>query len=158
MKPRVSLRPVETDDLPIFFLHQLDPEAAKMAAFPSRQREAFFAHWNTHVLGNPANACRTVIANHQVAGNICAWTDATSKERYIGYWIGREFWGRGIGTAAVSQFLQVEPTRPLNACVVKHNLGSIRVLEKAGFVRTGEEAISLPSGARLEELIYILRA
>jgi RimJ/RimL family protein N-acetyltransferase len=41
---------------------------------------------------------------------------------------------------------------------VKHNHGSIRVLEKAGFARTGEEAFSLPSGDRMEELIYLLVA
>ncbi|HTL67573.1 MAG TPA: hypothetical protein VL200_07920 [Lacunisphaera sp.] len=47
-------------------------------------------------------------------------------------------------------------TRPLRAHVAKHNLGSIRVLQKAGFTRVGEEAFSLPSGARTEEFIYLL--
>jgi len=158
MEERVSLRPVATDDLPIFFVHQLDPEATRLAAFPSRDREAFFTHWTTNILGNPTAVSRTILAGDRVAGNIGAWTDATSHDRLVGYWLGREFWGRGIASAAMAQFLRFEATRPLGAHVAKHNLGSIRVLEKAGFARVGEEAFSLPNGARLEELIYSLGA
>ena len=158
MKALVSLRPVAADDLPIFFAHQLDPEATRLAAFPSRDREAFFAHWNTNILGNPAAVSRTILLGDRVAGNIGAWTDAAANDRLICYWIGREFWGRGIASAAMSQFLRFESTRPLSARVAKHNLGSIRVLEKAGFARVGEDAFSLPSGARAEEFIYFLVA
>ncbi|MDP2139119.1 MAG: GNAT family N-acetyltransferase [Candidatus Didemnitutus sp.] len=158
MNQHVSLRPVTMDDLPVFFVHQLDPEATKLAAFPSRDRDAFFTHWTTNILGNPAAVNRTILAGDQVAGNIGAWTDAASNDRLIGYWIGREFWGRGIASAAMSQFLRIESTRPLSARVARHNLGSIRVLEKAGFARVGEDALSLPSGARVEEFIYFLAA
>jgi len=156
MKEPVSLRPVEADDLPIFFVHQLDPEATRLAAFPSRERDAFFAHWTTNILGNPTAVNRTILAGGQVAGNIGAWTDAASNERLTCYWLGREFWGRGIASAAMAQFLRLESTRPLSARVANHNLGSIRVLEKVGFARVGAEAFSLPSGARLEEFIYSL--
>ena len=152
----MSIRPVKADDLPIFFVHQLDPEATKLAAFPSRDRAAFFTHWTTNILGNPAAVSRTILAGDQVAGNIGAWTDVASNDRFIGYWIGREFWGRGIASAALAQFLRFESTRPLHAHVAKHNLGSIRVLEKAGFARVGEDALSLTSGARVEERSYFL--
>lgn len=37
----VTLRDVTQDDLLIFFKHQQDPDAAKMAAFPSRDKGAF---------------------------------------------------------------------------------------------------------------------
>jgi len=158
MNERVSLRPVETDDLPIFFVHQLDPEATRLAAFPSRERDAFFAHWTTNILGNRAAVNRTILAGDQVAGYLGSWTDAASNDRLICYWLGREFWGRGVASAALSQFLRLESTRPLSARVAKHNLGSIRVLEKAGFARVGEDGFALPSGARLEEFIYVLAA
>jgi hypothetical protein len=36
---------VTQEDLPIFFEHHLDAEATRMAAFPSRDRDAFMAHW-----------------------------------------------------------------------------------------------------------------
>jgi RimJ/RimL family protein N-acetyltransferase len=153
MEKRVSLRPVMTDDLPIFFGHQLDPEATKLAAFPARDRDAFFAHWTTKILGNPAAVCRTILAGDHVAGYIGAWTDAASNDRLICYWIGREFWGRGIASAALSLFLCFEATRPLSACVARHNLGSIRVLEKSGFARASEDAVCQPVGDGIDELI-----
>jgi len=154
----VSLRPVEVHDLPIFFTHQLDPEATRLAGFPSRDREAFMTHWTTRIIGNPAAATRTILFDDHVAGNIGAWTEAETHERLLCYWIGREFWGRGIASAAVMQFLPSETTRPLTARVAKHNLGSIRVLEKTGFTRAGEDAFTPPDGTRFEEFIYVLPA
>lgn len=156
MEQRVSLRPVKADDLAVFFIHQLDPEATKLAAFPSRNREAFFTHWTTKILGNPAVVSLTILAGNDVVGHIGAWTDAAANDRLIGYWIGREFWDRGIASAALTQFLRLETTRPLRAHVAQHNFRSIRVLEKAGFARAGEEVFSLPSGDRVAEVIYIL--
>jgi RimJ/RimL family protein N-acetyltransferase len=138
--PRVSLREVRLGDLPILFDHQTDPEGARMAAFKSRDRDAFMAHW-AKIMANPACALRVILADGAVAGQIGAWTDGA--ERLVGYWIGREFWGRGIASAALVQFLNDEVTRPLTAHVAKHNLASIRVLQKAGFVVVGEEAVEL---------------
>ena len=156
MPVSVSLRPVVADDLPIFFAHQADPVAARMAAFPSRDHATFMAHWQNNILGHPTNTSRTILFNNEVVGNICAWTAGGT--RYLGYWIGREHWGRGLASAALAQFLQSEKTRPLTAQVVKHNLGSIRVLEKNGFTFTHEDAFTLPDGARLEEVTYVLLA
>lgn len=154
MSASVSLRPVVASDLPIFFAHQADPESARMAAFPSRDHAAFMAHWTNNILGHPTNTSRTILADGQVVGNICAWTAGST--RFLGYWIGREHWGRGLASAALAEFLQSEKTRPLTAQVVKHNLGSIRVLEKNGFTRTHSDAFTLADGTRLEELTYML--
>ena len=94
----------------------------------------------------------------RIAGNIGAWTDAGSGERLISYWLSREFWGQGIATAAVSLLLRLESIRPLIAHVASHNLGSIRVLEKSGFTRVGEDRFSLPDHPTVEEIIYRLSA
>ena len=141
----VSLREVRVSDLPILFEHQQDPEATRMAAFPSRDHDAFTAHW-AKIMANPACALRTILVGESVAGYIGAWTDGT--DRLIGYWIGREFWGRGIASAALPKFLDYETTRPLTAYVVKHNTASIRVLQKTGF--------KLAAGGTDEEFIYKL--
>ena len=50
-----------------------------------------------------------------------------------GYWIDREYWGKGIATKALSRFLCQVTERPLCALVARHNTASIRVLEKCGF-------------------------
>ena len=152
-----TLRAVESADLPVLFEHQLDPEAARMAAFPSRQREAFMAHWAA-LLANPANAARTIVHDGNVAGNIGAWTDAATGARQVGYWIGRDYWGRGIASAALAKFIEEEKTRPLTAGVVRHNAASIRVLQKCGFVVVREERFTGRDGHSVEELILRLGA
>jgi RimJ/RimL family protein N-acetyltransferase len=51
----------------------------------------------------------------------------------VGYWLGKAYWGRGIASSALALFLDDERHRPLLATVAAHNVGSRRVLEKAGF-------------------------
>jgi RimJ/RimL family protein N-acetyltransferase len=125
------LRDVTQADLPVFFEHQRDPIAARMAAFPSREREAFMEHWQAKVLGNPANEAKTIVVDGQVAGNVVSWEQGG--RRLVGYWIGREHWGKGIATRALLEFLTHETTRPVHAWVAEDNVASIRVLEKCGF-------------------------
>ena len=113
------------------------------------------AHW-AKLLANPANAARTIVHDGSVAGNIGAWTDAGSGERLVGYWLGRGYWGRGIASAALAQFLDEEKTRPLSAHVVRHNAASIRVLQKCGFVAVGEERFTGSDGQAVEEIVLRL--
>jgi RimJ/RimL family protein N-acetyltransferase len=124
------LRNVEDGDLPVFFEHQLDPEATRMAGFPARDRESFMAHWN-RILEDETVVKKTALFEGQVAGNIVSFVN--SGEREVGYWIGREFWGRGVATRALAGFLRLEARRPLYASVARHNVASIRVLQKRGF-------------------------
>lgn len=126
----VSLREVLPADLQVFYAHQRDPVAYRMAAYPSKEQDEFDAHW-TKILADPNIIIRTILCDGQVAGNIVSFVIEGKRE--VGYWIGREFWGRGVATAALRQFLGLVTERPLYAYVVKHNAGSQRVLEKCGF-------------------------
>ena len=151
----VLLRDVKRADLPLFFDHQADPVANRMAAFLARNRPAFMAHWQTRVLGEVAVIKRTILYRDQVAGNIVCFEQAG--RRLVGYWIGRPFWGKGIATAALSEFLALVVERPLHALVAKHNAGSIRVLEKCGFVLSGEElAEASGDGEPADDLVFTL--
>lgn len=151
----VLLRDVAESDLPVFYEHQLDPEAARMAAFPARDREAFMAHWKVKVLGNDTVVKQTILFHDQVAGHIVCFEQ--SGRRLVGYWLGRRFWGQGIATRALSEFLVHEQARPLDAYVAKHNLGSIRVLEKCGFRRSGGDDAQASIGADgVEEFLMTL--
>lgn len=133
----VALREVVEDDLTVFFEHQRDPVAARMAAFPPRDREAFMAHW-ARILVDEQLLARTILVDGRVAGNVVSWEH--DRRRLVGYWVGRGFWGRGVATRALSRFLEEVGTRPLYAFVAVHNVASIRVLEKCGF-RVSDEAI-----------------
>ena len=112
-------------DLPVLFEQQMDPEANRMAAFPARDREAFTAHWKK-VLADAAVAKKTILFDGRVAGNIVSFQQLGRP--LVGYWIGKEYWGRGIATRALSEFLNHVTARPLHARVAKHNRASIRVL------------------------------
>lgn len=130
-----SLRAVEPADLEAFYAHQADVDAAASAAFRPRARPDFMRHWHEKVLGDAGVIVRTVLEHGTVAGNVCAFQE---EERWlVGYWIGREHWGRGVATRALQQFVALVPARPLHAIVAAGNAGSIRVLQKCGFARTG---------------------
>lgn len=147
----VLLRDVTEDDLPIFFEHQLEPEATEMAAFPSRDRDAFMAHW-TKILGDETIAKKTILANGQVAGNVVSFEQ--SGQRYVGYWLGKQYWGKGVATAALAAFLGYVTARPLYARVAKHNIASVRVLQKCGFTICGEDkGVANARGEEVEEFI-----
>ena len=135
----VALREVTKEDLPIFFEHQLDAEATRMAAFPSRGRDAFMAHW-ARIMSKETNETgilNTILADDTVAGNVVYWEAAG--EPNIGYWLGKTHWGKGIASAALAQFLTKIEARPVYAHVAKHNFASIRVLQKCGFQLARED-------------------
>lgn len=136
----VVLRPVELGDLPGLYAHQRDPEAAQMAGFPPRTWDAFQAHW-ARIQADEKVINRTVLLGEQVAGSLACYPE--DGERLIGYWFGRAFWGRGVATAALAQFVAELPPGPLAAYVARHNVASRRVLEKCGFVLEREDAEEL---------------
>ena len=153
MRDIVQLRDIEPTDLPIFYEHQRDADATRMAAFPARDRAAFDAHWATNVLGNPTGVNQTILVNGQVAGNIGSWRQ--DGIRLVGYWLGKEHWGKGVATEALTAFLQLVIERPLHAHVAKHNVASIRVLEKCGFCVEREEKVE-DAGKDVTELVFVL--
>ena len=140
------LRDVEVGDLPVLFEHQRDPEANRMAAFRARERGAFVAHWTTKVLPDPAVRKKAIVDGEgRVAGNVVSFEQ--EGRRMVGYWLGREHWGKGLATAALAEFLAGETARPLFAIVAKHNVGSRRVLEKCGFTVDADLGWSDDAGA-----------
>lgn len=153
MTNEVFLRDVTESDLPILFEQQLDTDATQMAAFPSRDRDAFMAHW-AKIMADESNILKAIVFDGQVAGNIVSWEG--SGEWEVGYWIGKEYWGKGIATKALAAFLGHVKMRPLYAHVAKHNIGSLRVLEKCGFTVIGEDKHSNPRGEEVEEFILKL--
>jgi RimJ/RimL family protein N-acetyltransferase len=153
----VILRDVREDDLPVFFEQQRDPDANFMAAFTAKDpndRGAFDAHWQK-ILGDDAIEKQTIVVDGIVAGNISRFE--MFGEPSICYWIGKEFWGRGVATAALSAFLAKSPERPLFARVAFDNHGSRRVLEKCGFAVTGQErGFANARGQEIDELVFTL--
>src|SRR6185503_20676780 len=152
MTNKIFLRDVIESDLPILYEQQLDPDATAMAAFPSRDREAFMAH-SARIMADESVIFKAIVFDGEVAGSMVSWI--MEGEREVGYWLGKEYWGKGIATQALSEYVKIVRTRPLYAHVARHNIGSRRVLEKCGFKVIGEDTYMNPAGAEVEE--YILK-
>lgn len=152
----VTLRDVREEDLPIFCEHQMDPAGIQMAAFtPDLPNEtaAYMARMRKN-LADESVIQKTILLNEQVIGSIASF--GPPEERDVTYWLGREYWGKGLATRALAQFVTL-CGRPLYARAAKDNLGSIHVLEKCGFKRIGEEtSFANARGREIEEVIYRL--
>ncbi len=134
-QPYVRLRAVEEADLDVFFEQEHDTEALRRSRFTPRPRERFMTHWTTSILGDDTCLARTITADGAPAGNVVSWWEGD--RRFVGYWLGRAYWGRGIGTEALALFLREERTRPLYADPFAENTASVRILERQGFQREG---------------------
>lgn len=77
----------------------------------------------------------------------------------IGYWLGHEYWNRGIMTDAVSLMVnygfEVFGFVRIYACVFDFNDSSMKVLEKAGFVNEGTHRKAVFKNDRFcDEIMY----
>jgi len=83
------------------------------------------------------------------------------KTAELGYWLGEQFWGRGIMSDAVGHvapyvMAKYELCR-LQAAVYEWNPGSMRVLERCGFTRESVARANVyKDGQVIDEIIYAL--
>lgn len=159
MASDLTLREVMQIDLPIFFAFETDPEATYMAAFGAKNpmdHHAFEERWN-RILNDKDVVARTILRDGHVVGSIGSFIDKEFGKREVTYWIGKEYWGKGIATRALSQFLTELEVRPLYARASKDNAASIRVLEKCGFKIIGYgKGFANARGKEVEEAILEL--
>jgi RimJ/RimL family protein N-acetyltransferase len=155
----VQLREVTDADVPVFYAYRQDEGGYWMAAFaPRRDRDEFIAHWD-RVRRDETTRSKAIVVDGQLAGDIGQWIDADTDNPEVGYWIAREFWGRGVATKALAKFLEEIDQRPIYAHVASDNVGSRRVLEKCGFALVGEaNSFSAERGEETRELIFELRS
>ncbi len=136
----ISLRPTLRADIPALFQIQLDPEGNALAGTKPRDLAAFNARWDD-ILGTSSTppgptgvTARVIIAEGVLAGSINIFRpDDEPRTDFIGYWLAREQWGRGIATRAIALMLEESPIRPLLARVISHNVASLKALTRNGF-------------------------
>ncbi|MDR1623360.1 MAG: GNAT family N-acetyltransferase [Tannerellaceae bacterium] len=91
----------------------------------------------------PATEMALVIDGKAVGGiGIVLKTDVERIGAEIGYWLGENYWNRGVMTEAVKEmvsyvFLHFPEIRKIYATSFDFNIASQRVLQKAGFEREG---------------------
>jgi RimJ/RimL family protein N-acetyltransferase len=153
----VALRALEDSDLDGLFAQMSDPEAVWMAAFTSRDpadRAAFDAHL-ARIRADPDVTMLAVTLDGKLVGSIGSFV--MEGETDITYWVDRAFWGQGIAGRAVAAFLAVQPVRPLYGRAASDNLGSLKVLRRAGFREIGTEiSYANARAAEIEETVLRL--
>ena len=97
-----------------------------------------------HVAAQDPKRANTFVIEHEDLGpvGVIGLFEGEDAVPEAGYWIGRDFWGRGFATEALEGALVWASKRwKRRALVAGHfadNPASGRVLEKAGFLYTGE--------------------
>jgi len=95
--------------------------------------------WIAFTLSQQPVTNMAVIYNGYIAGSIGVMTkeDVYRKSIEIGYFLGEQYWGKGIATIAVAQLLEFIKSNfnviRIYAEVFGHNKASMKVLEKNGF-------------------------
>ena len=153
----VSLRPVEDRDLDAIFQQVTDPESMRMAAFTAEgqtDRRAFLDRMS-RMRADASVSYRIIDVDGAIAGTIGSFRFENQPE--VTYWVDRTQWGKGIASAALRILLAETAERPLYARAASDNIGSLRVLEKAGFRRIGVNHDFAPGrGEEIEETILRL--
>ena len=154
---QIKLRPTEKPDFEFFFQFQLDKEANFLAAFTAKDttdKEAYLTKY-VKFLDEPTIIMLTILVGATIVGSVSKFE--IQGEAEITYWIDKNFWGKGIATAALNHLLVIESMRPIFGRVAFDNLGSQKVLEKCSFVKIGEDkGFANARQTEIKEFIYKL--
>lgn len=155
--PNITLTKTVKEDLYVLFEFQLNEEAIYLAAFTPKDpsdKNAYIEKFTKHI-ADPSINMRTINFNDQIVGSIAKFV--LEDEAEITYWIDRKFWGKGIASLALNDFLKNEHTRPIKGRVAFDNYASQKVLEKCGFIKIGNDhGFANARQAEIEEYIYKL--
>ena len=161
---RLILRSPGAQDIPRIAALANDPDVARMTQrmphpFGLADAEAFVLHVAAQ---DPARAVAFVIEHEDLGPvGVIGLHESGDPAPETGYWIGREFWGRGFATEALDGALAWASRKwKRRALVAGHfadNPASGRVLEKAGFLYTGEtrRAWSQARGAQADTRMMV---
>lgn len=112
-------------------------------AFPFPYTQADARHWIRLATTQGLNTVFAIDVDNFAVGAIGLHpgADIHRFSAEIGYWVGEEYWNRGISTEAVRAVTEYAFTTlgmsRVHAEVFTWNTASMRVLEKAGYVREG---------------------
>ncbi|GAA1602764.1 GNAT family N-acetyltransferase [Actinoplanes couchii] len=166
----IALRPLNVTDVDFYTRLHSDPDVIATSVPPEpksageihRRCARAEAQW---LAGNRVDLVITDLASGAPAGEICLYyQEPQLSQAMIGYSTLKAYRGKGLTTRAAKLlalwvFAETDIVR-LTAGVLPTNIGSQRVLEKAGFTREAYQRLRLPGpdGTRLDDLFYVLFA
>ncbi|KOM27584.1 hypothetical protein LR48_Vigan442s002000 [Vigna angularis] len=144
----ISLRPLELSDLDDVLVWTSDEKVAAFCTWdPYSSKEE-----GINFIQNIASKfawCRAICLNDRAIGCVSLSSNSEhdksrNRSLELGYVIGSKYWGKGVATVVVKEVVKVAFTEQwladlerIEALVDVMNVGSQRVLEKAGFQREG---------------------
>jgi ribosomal-protein-alanine N-acetyltransferase len=159
----ILLRPWSMEDLPSLMQYANNKKIADNLrnTFPHPYTEKnaidFVTLWTSH---DPIRVFAIELDGEAIGSiGLHPKEDVYERNLELGYWLGEPFWGRGIITRAVKIMVDYGfhywPVERIYAGAFGRNIGSCRVLEKAGFVREGVLKNSIWKNETVDdEIIY----
>jgi len=142
---KICLTPMEADDFHLIVDLGRHPEVFQHIPQISKPFDA--QAWCSNAIGNAENYVRHIIrvgAERAPVGYVQICRRA-NYDLELGYWLGKDYWGFGIGSAAAAAalilFLSAGGQPRIFAATTPDNFASRRILAKLGFKET---AISEP--------------
>jgi [ribosomal protein S5]-alanine N-acetyltransferase len=134
-------------------------------AFPHPYTLADAESWLSLASEDGQSLHLAIVVDGRVAGGIgaIAGQGVSQATADFGYWLGEDYWGRGVATAAAAAFVEHLMASGrfarLQAPVFAWNPASMRVLEKVGFTREGilRKSVS-KDGALIDSVMYAYTA
>jgi RimJ/RimL family protein N-acetyltransferase len=160
---RCALRLWRLDDAEALVRHANNINVARQLRdrFPHPYSRANASAFLKAATSAPEPSNLAIEVDSQAIGAI-GYVSGIDVERYsaeIGYWLGEAYWGKGIATEALmlmtSHVFESMNMLRLFALPFADNPGSIRVLEKAGYVREAVlRSSSVKYGQPRDQLLY----
>jgi len=161
-----SLRPPQEGDEESLPIHANNPNIAKFLSdqFPQPYTMNDARKWIDSIrkMKNLPTQFAIVIANQAVGGiGFNLQQDIYYRSAELGYWLGEDYWGRGIISQAIPAvvhyaFDNFDICR-IFALVFDENLASAKALEKTGFQLEGRfKMAATKNGKTLDERVYAI--
>ena len=165
---RIILRPWKDSDADVLFKWASDPDVGPRAGWPPHQsveesreviRTVFCDATNTWAieLKETGEAIGAMGFGPSCNCNL----PAREGEPLIGYWVAKPYWNRGICTEALGLMIEhIRKTTDIKSLISGHfvdNPASGRVMEKCGFIPTGETVIDETQYMGADRPIRVLR-
>jgi RimJ/RimL family protein N-acetyltransferase len=162
----LSLRPFRSGDEADLVRHANNPNVTRhlRERFPQPYTWQAAEEWIAHAQFEtpPLNLAITLDDRLIGAIGLAPGTDSRRVSAEVGYWLGQEYWGRGIATRALAEiasyaFANLPELNRLFSYVDEGHVASIRVLEKNGFRLEGRLiGASIKNGELRDQDLYAI--
>lgn len=164
---RLLLRPWREEDAERLYRLCRVPEIGAGAGFPPHESPDMSRAVIRDVLSQPETYAVVNRRTGEVIGSASLLLSLEGSDckqpgdAEVGYWIGREYWGWGFATEALSALVRHAGEdlglRRLWGVIFPGNIGSRRVLEKAGFTLDHREDTYVAQLGLTRETLYFCR-